>query len=919
MRRALFHFEPIQERAGQHGRARRWRGSGCGPKTFRMTPCAASRVSGRLAILMLAIFVAVRFAQADEPPAEDSAAKGLELFDKQIKPVLVEQCYECHSKKGESIEGGLELDSPSGMVRGGDTGPMLVAHEAKKSRLLRMLRHEDDVPAMPPEHKLSDEVIAAFEKWIRLGAPDSREEAGPTNKEKRFEAARSHWAFQPPKSVEAPLVKQGDWSRDATIDPFILARIEAQGIKPVGDANRRTLVRRVYFDLVGLPPSPEEVDAFVSDESADAIPKLVDKLLESPRFGERWGRHWLDVVRYAESSGMEFNFTYPHAWPYRDYVIDSFNADKPYDVFLREQIAGDLMPPTEGESPVAAEARLIAPSLLAFGPKRHNSGGTEYRMDVVDDQINTVFRATLAMTVSCARCHDHKFDPVPTKDYYALAGIFLSTEPLYGTIKQKYSNNPTDLLPIGADAAALHAAAEDHAKQLAESEKSLATKREELKQATEAEKQLTEKKAELEKRVATTVAVPTDATTEADAAPEGGQTESAEPAATQAEVDQAVAALAEATNRAAALKGEIGPLKTKVAELKKTNPPRPKYAMSARDRAKPADTKIAIRGDFRSQGDVVPRGFLSAVRVPNAPQIEANHSGRLELAQWIVSAENPVTARVMVNRIWHHLFGRGLVSTVDNFGVIGKRPSHPQLLDALALRFIEEGWSVKRMIRAIMLSRAYQLSSTPDEQNMEIDPDSRLFWRATPRRLEAEAIYDAILAVSGQLNLERPVGSSVTSLGDKLVRGIPTEKIQPPSTHRGVYLPIVRDYVPELFDLFDFPSPSLVSGRRSVTNVPSQALYLRNSGFVAEQAKHAARRLLAAGEATIDAERVDLAMRWALARNPSDTERTAALKLVEQARPTDATEGADPDVTGWAAWFHTLFTTAEFRYLVDVN
>ncbi len=890
---------------------------------------------------VLVSLLPVSTAVAEEPPVSDPKASGIELFEKQIKPVLIEQCYECHSNNGNDIEGGLELDSPSGMARGGDSGPMLLAHEAQKSMLLRMLRHEEDVSGMPPEHQLSEEVVQAFEEWIRLGAPDTREETGPTAKEQRLEDSRGHWAFQPPRAVVPPAVQLADWPRDATIDTFLLARMEAEGVKPVVDANRRTLIRRVSFDLIGLPPSPEDVEAFVANEAPEALANLIDRLLASPQFGERWGRHWLDVVRYAESSGMEFNFTYPHAWPYRNYVIDAFNVDKPFDVFLREQIAGDLLPATEGESPEAFESRRIAPSMLAFGPKRHNSGGVEYQMDVVDDQINTVCGATLALTVSCARCHDHKFDPIPTTDYYALAGIFLSTEPLYGTIKQKYSNNPTDLLPIGPGALEMHAAAEGHEKQIQEVETPLVASREELKKATEAELQATAAKVDTESRLAAATAmleveVSAEEVPAESSNPEEGETSEEnevaqaadeatpeEPAAeqkpvTQEELDQTIALLAEATARVTTLKDEIATFEAKAEALKKSRPARPSYAMTARDRAKPADTTVAVRGNFRERGDVVPRGFLGAVGVVNPPPIEEGHSGRLELADWITRADNPLTARVMVNRIWHHLFGRGLVSTVDNFGMIGKAPTHPELLDALALHFVSEGWSVKKTIRTIMLSRAYQLSSAPDADNSTIDPDNRLLWRATPRRLEAETIRDAVLAVSGQLDLERPEGSTVTSLGDQLVRGIAMEKLQPPSTHRSVYLPVVRDYVPELFDLFDFPSPSLVSGRRSVTNVPSQALYLRNSTFIAEQAKHAARRLLASQQVSDDAARVDLATLWTLSRGASDAERTGALKLIEQVRQTEV-EGTDRNVAAWSAWFLTLYTTAEFRYLVDIN
>ncbi len=855
---------------------------------------------------------------AEEPAAKNvqTAADntGTTLFEEKILPALKEHCYACHSKAAETTEGGLELDSPLGLMRGGDSGPMFKAHETEENHLLQMLRHHDDVSAMPPEEKLPAEIIAAFEQWIRLGAPDSREDSGPTAKEQRLGRAKQHWAFQPPKVTALPVVKNNAWAHDKMIDTFVLAAIEAEGMKPVGDANRQTLIRRLYFDLVGLPPAPQDVDRFVPDQASDAVEKLVDRLLNSPQFGERWGRHWLDVVRFAESSGMEFNFTYPHAWPFRNYVFDAFNADKPFDEFLREQIAGDLLPNEGKQSPALVEARQIATSVLAFGPKRHNSSGTEFQMDIADDQINVVFKSTLAMTVSCARCHDHKFDPIPTTDYYGLAGIFLSTEPLYGTIKQKYSNTPTDLLPIGENAQAKHEAIKKYDAELAVAEKLLTAKREELKKARDAQEVAAKEKTSADKLLAA-VTARQDAT-EASSADTTGQD-------ARSELDRAVAKLTASTTAVATLKAEFRKVEGAVAKLRKNTLPRPHYAMSVRDRAKPADTKLAIRGDFRNRGDVVPRGFLSAVNVPDAATIDLTSSGRLQLANWIASPENPLTARVMVNRIWHHLFGRGIVSTVDNFGVIGKPPTHPKLLDMLALRFVDDGWSVKRMVRAIVLSRAYQLSSHASEQNMAIDPDNRLLWRTTPRRLEAETIRDAILTVSGQLNLQRPEGSTVTGLGDKLVRSIAPEKIQPASNHRSVYLPVVRDYVPELFDLFDFPSPSLVSGHRAVTNVPSQSLYLRNSAFVADQANLAAARLLASAEATDDTQRAALAMRWALGRTPSGIERDAALQLVNAVRQEEADSKekvqAVPDRAAWSAWFLTLFTTAEFRYLADID
>ena len=716
-------------------------------------------------------------------------------------------------------------------------------------------------------------------------------------------SSSSNWAFQPPQAAVIPEVKNADWPR-SPIDSFTLSKLEKVGLTPVADAGRATLVRRLYFDLVGLPPTPNQVQAFLDDPAPDAVAKLVDQLLASPRFGERWGRHWLDVVRFAESSGKEFNFSYPHAWPYRDYVIGALNADKPYDQFIREQVAGDLLPGAPYESAKDREDRLVATSLLSFGTKRHNSSGMAYRMEIVDDQIDVTSRAFLAITISCAKCHDHKFDPIPTKDYYALAGIFLSTEPLYGTIKQKYSNNPTDLLPLGRNGEDLHAAAEAHEKKVEAAKKSKDEKKTELTKAEEA------KKAEEVKKEAPTkeVAKPETAVPETESSPPG-EAEAPENAAKPEEAPEAMIVR---------LKGELAPLETAITELEKNRPPRPPYAMSARDRSDPADTKIAIRGELSQPGEVAPRGFPTAIPIPEVPAIDPKQSGRLQLANWMASRDNPLPARVMVNRIWHHLFGRGLVESVDNFGATGTPPSHQKLLDILAVEFMDAGWSIKQTIRKIVLSRTYQLSCATHEQGQEIDPENRLLWRSVPRRLPVEAIRDAILAVSGQLDIESPAGSTVTGLGDKLVRGVDTEKLQPPSNHRSVYLPVIRDYAPEMFDRFDFPSSSLVSGKRAVTEVPSQALFLRNSKFVAEQAKHAARRLLADPSVKDDAGRVDLAMRWVFSRGATVEEQEGALALIALTRDTEEeTEGRNE--SAWSTLFLSLFSTAEFRYLVDIE
>ena len=764
-------------------------------------------------------------------------------------------------------------------------------------------------------------LLAAITSKAQESTPESADPELSPDKDKR----QRHWAFQPPRSAGAPKVSNTAWSR-SFIDSYILAKLEENDLQPMADASRATLVRRLYFDLIGLPPSPRQVQSFIDDPAPDAVARLVDHLLASPRFGERWGRHWLDVVRFAESSGREFNFTYPHAWPYRDYVIDSFNADKPYDRFICEQIAGDLLPEDAYEAAEDREDRLVATSMLSFGTKRHNSGGMAYRMEIVDDQIDITCRAILGMTVACARCHDHKFDPIPTRDYYSLAGIFLSTEPLYGTIQQKYSNNPTDLLPLGPKGVELHAAAEEHEKTVGSSKKSRDEKKTELTKAEEAKKEVAKRESALEetakkeKAAKKEVDVKQVAEKAPDAGPEVVEVKEAPPeqSTTGEELKKATGERKALEEKIARLKTELAQLEAGVVELEKNRPARPPYAMSARDRPDPADTKVAIRGELSQPGDLAPRGFLTAFPAPDVPAIDPGQSGRLQLAKWMTSRHNPLSARVVVNRVWHHLFGRGLVESVDNFGITGTPPSHRELLDAMAVEFMDDGWSIKRTVRRIVLSRTYQLNCATNEKNQKIDPENRLLWRSTPRRLPVEIIRDAVLAVSGQLELEPPAGSPVTALGDQLVRGVDTKKLQPPSNHRSIYLPVIRDYAPEMFDRFDFPSSSLVSGKRAVTNVPSQALFLRNSEFVAGQAKHAARRLLADSSAADDAGRIDLALRWTFSRPATAEEREEALKFLEQIR-NPGTEVDDRDAIAWAALFVSLFSTAEFRYLVDIG
>ena len=699
-------------------------------------------------------------AEEHAPLAEADRA----FFETRIRPVLVNRCYGCHSADAEEPRGGLLLDTRAALLAGGESGPAVVPGEPGGGLLMGALRHETS--AMPPEERLPEAVIAAFELWIARGAPDPRGEPAADAEPGGL------WSLRPPRDSAVPDVRHADWPA-APVDRFLLARMEAAGVAPVEPADRRTLIRRLSFDLTGLPPTPTAVRRFVGDPAPDAFSRLVDRLLASPAFGERWGRHWLDAARFAESTGHERNFTYPHAWRYREYVIDAFNADKPYDQFLREQLAGDLLSaedPAEADDWRRRDERRVATGFLALGPKNLLGDKAAFPFDVADDQIDAVSRAMLGLTVSCARCHDHKFDPISTADYYALAGVFRSTEVLYGTPPGTGGGNnrfPADLLPLGPDGAARHAAVVAHRAEADALVKPLGKAEAALKKA-------------------------------------------------RAKGDE---------GRIATLEEDVERLEAERARLLAQAPPAPPYAMGVRDAGKPVDVPVLIGGDPRDRGDVIPRRLPAELTAADRREVPPGAGGRLELAGWVTDPGNPLTGRVMVNRVWHHLFGRGLVETLDNFGAIGRRPTHPDLLDHLAVRFVTpaadgehagggHGWSVKSLVRALVHTRAYRLSSRSDAANERVDADDTLLWRARPRRLEAEALRDAMLAASGDLRPGRPPeGSVVATLGDGcLVRQIATDPLLEESDRRSVYLPACRHLVPEALDLFDGASPSLVVG-----------------------------------------------------------------------------------------------------------
>lgn len=813
--------------------------------------------------------------------------EGIDFFEKKIRPALVHNCYKCHSGDVAKAKGHLVLDTHDGLRKGGDTGEVISPGHLEKSLLIEAIKYEG--LEMPPDGQLPDEVIEDFEKWVEMGAPDPRvgKAANPKNKVDIAEAKR-YWAFQLPKTSPPPKVHQTDWPR-SDIDRFVLARLEKEHLQPVGDADRATLIRRVTFDLIGLPPTPEEIDAFVNDKSNGAFATVVDRLLASPHFGERWGRHWLDVVRYAESTGKERNVPYRYAWRYRDYVFDSFNADKPFDRFIVEQLAGDLL---QISDPAERNRLIIATGFLALGPKSLNTNNPEqFKVDEIDDQIDVTGRAFLGMTIACARCHDHKFDPIPQTDYYAIAGIFHSTDTLAGVAAGKRTATERQLLRLKGDDRILKEAKPETNEQAALQEE-IGKVEKELDDLHRMQKQAMRKPPQAARPMpGNRRPPPRQPAPAAKAAPK---------------IDQKK------------VRDDIKKLEDRLDELEKDPTPLGNYAIGARDAAKPADFHVLVRGELKEKGPDVPRGVLTVLRTSQSMHLaNPKHSGRMFLANWIADKSNPLTARVMVNRIWEHLFGQGLVDTVDNFGALGNEPSHPELLDMLAVGFMDHKWSIKKLIRSIVLSRVYQLSSEHHPSNYEKDPGDKFLWRMPRRRLEAEAIRDAMLACSGKIDLERPLGSQAMGLSNRQLggnKGMP--EVRKPTNVRSVYLPILRGQVPEVLAVFDMADPNLIVGKRDVTTVPTQALFLLNNPFVLNQAQEMAKRVL--GQSGLDQTgRINFAYRLALGRLPTDHERSDLAKYIDDYRKSVVAAGnqGNAQLAAWTSFCQILFQSGEFRYV----
>ncbi len=812
----------------------------------------------------------------------DDQTQGVEFFEKQIRPLLVERCYKCHGQKKQESE--LRLDGYAAMLAGGASGPAVVPGKPEASLLVTAVSYQDADLQMPPDKRLSDAQIADLRRWVELGAPHPRgdlvQASQPDEASARSEAV-AFWAFHPLKRPVVPNVKNRTWPRNE-IDAFVLAGLEAADLAPAPPADPRTLIRRMYFDLIGLPPSPEEVSTWTDRLTASqrrvsgatdahasgsplnegAVRALVDRLLASPHYGEKWGRHWLDIARYADSNGLDENVAHGNAWRYRDYVIAAFNNDKPYDEFVTEQLAGDLVATDDaGER----NERLVATGFLSLGPKvLAEVDERKMEMDIIDEQIDTVGKAFLGLTLGCARCHNHKFDPITQYDYYALAGIFKSTHTMDSFTKiAKWHENE---LWSG-----------DYERQKQQYDGQLADAKSAVEQF------VARANDELHKQLGEAAQFP----------------EKPEPSYPQETRDQ------------------LKQLRDRVAALEKTKP-QPPTAMGVQD-GTATDVAIHIRGSHLTLGETTRRGFPTALAGDEPAAIGGQQSGRLQLARWLTSPNTKagaLAARVMVNRVWRWHFGRGLVATTDNFGKLGERPTNAALLDWLADEFVRSGWSIKSLHRTIMLSSAYRMSSRFDERSARVDPENRRLWRMDVRRLDAEQFRDALLAVSGKL--DRSMGGSLLTAENRkhIFDHTSRDETNYGTNRRSVYLPVVRNHLCDAFTLFDYTDASTANGSRNSSTVTSQALYVMNSDFVAESAATLAGRILAEEDA--DAERIRLLYEIAYSRSPTEAELDRLLQSLGQAADQFSNEAEpqrDPRRRAWEMICHAVLASNEFIYI----
>ena len=787
---------------------------------------------------------------AKSEPAAAAAPRPeqLKFFEKTVRPLLFNHCQNCHGAKKQW--GGLRLDSRAAILKGGESGPAAVAGQPEQSLLIRAVRHTDENLKMPEDNRLTDRQIEDLVEWVKQGLPFPE-----TVAKGALLRDPDHWSFQPPKEQPLPAVQRPEWSTNP-IDRFVLAKLEAAGLTPAEPAERRALLRRATYDLTGLPPTPEELQAFLSDESPQAFERVVDRLLSSPHYGEHWGRHWLDVARYADSNGLDENVAQGNAWRYRDYVVQALNQDKPFNQFVREQLAGDLLPAATDEQ---RREQLVATGFLGIGPKvLAETDEAKMRMDILDEQLDTTGKTFLGLTLGCARCHDHKFDPVDTADYYGLAGIFKSTRSMrkYTKLAEWYEN----MLPAAENASIQQAWDAGRAARQKSVADLIAMANQKLLESMPADSKLPEKP------------------------------ETMYPEATQQELKK---------------------LRADLAAWEKTGPDLPS-AMGVTDDAV-VDVAVHLRGNPLKLGEVIPRRAIPAIRGPLPPQFSTKESGRRELADWLVDPNHPLTSRVFVNRVWNWHFGTGLVRSTDNFGQLGERPSHPELLDWLARQFIADGWSIKSLHRRILLSRTWQQSSLATPESMLKDPDNRLLSHFTVRRLEAESVRDALLAVSGQLDPR--LGGSLLKLKNRDYFFDHTSKdlTTYDSPRRSLYLPVVRNNVFEMFQLLDFPDPTVSSSSRNSTVVAPQALLMMNSDFVMQSSDALARRILQAHPD--NPERLRMLYLLAYGREPTPTEQQADLAFVAAAMQMASSSPDTALTSSWAALCQVIVAANEFVYL----
>jgi mono/diheme cytochrome c family protein len=926
----------------------------------------------------------------DAAPVLLQAPTQEEFFEKKVRPIFAANCQRCHNAKSKVA--GLDLTTAEAFQRGGDSGPAINKEKPEESRLLKVIGYDGETK-MPPSGKLKDHEIDALTEWVKMGAPwpgagrAAASESLPKNPTARSftEEEKGFWAYQPVRAmrdIAPPQVKDVAWAQ-SPIDRFILRKLEEKNLKPAPPADKLTLLRRATFDLTGLPPTENEMRDFLADRSPDAFNKVVERLLASPRYGERWGRHWLDVARYADSTGNDEDHRYPHAWKYRDYVIESFNNDLPYDQFVREQIAGDLLP---AKTPGEVNRRgIIATGFLALGPKAIAQQDKKKMLyDVYDEQVEVTTKAFLGLTVSCARCHDHKFDPILTKDYYAMIGMFASTRSFTDPESHVSVVLEKPLVPRD-EFENYKAARKDHQAK----ERRVRIAIEEIVDEVK-ERDVKEGSARLADYFVAARKVYQDGAPTADIARLANLNEEAlrrwvdflkpgddvrgylnewnnaaaeKLAATaqgyqerfhkrfsewQEKIGKWRAeyrnALAENKPLPEKPKFEAGDdrffndvyfaggpfdvgdkdqkrfsreqwsrltaIRKEQEELKKSAPAEPEMACAIED-GDSVEQKVFVRGDYNNPGEAAPKGFPAILaRYDTKPSFAG--SGRLQLAEWLTQPDHPLTARVMVNRIWQLHFGEGLVRTPDNFGKTGERPTHPELLDYLAAQFVKGGWSIKAMHRMIMLSSAYQMSSVNPNIAEEADQDNRLLTRFNRRRLSVEEMRDGLLAIDQTLDLTMggtlQTGRGTDGENNQGRLSLNPEKLK----RRTVYLPLRRANLPTLLNLFDFGDATTTSGKRQLTNVATQALFWLNSEFLHERAQKVAKSLLDRREMN-DAARIKTAYSRILNRRPDNGEVDQALKYIEEFKQKFAGENAGQKA--WQSLCRVLMSSNDFVYV----